>query len=41
MQESKEEELKINNLQLLDSNKKIIETEKKLCEQQVIIKYYL
>jgi chromosome segregation ATPase len=34
MQESKEEELKINNLQLLDSNKKIIETEKKLCEQQ-------
>eukprot|EP00833_Pecoramyces_ruminatium_P010956 jgi/Orpsp1_1/1184988/evm.model.c7180000091861.1 len=34
LQESKEEELKINNLQLLDSNKKIVETEKKLCEQQ-------
>jgi len=37
MQESKEEELKINNLQLIDSNKKIAETERKLCEQQVFI----
>jgi len=34
LQESKEEEFKINNLQLIDSNKKIAETEKKLCEQQ-------
>lgn len=40
VQESKEEELKINNLQLIDSNKKILETERKLCEQQVTIILY-